>query len=87
MVVVLVGIDLLPILVPVIQLNSLIIRATQHVWQSGVDCHRSDEIGVFFDCFKFLARIVVVHADLRVVRRYDNPLFANDELGSPDGRV
>lgn len=47
--VVLIGVDLLPALIPIEEFDCLIVRATQHVWELGMHGKVPDEVCVFID--------------------------------------
>jgi hypothetical protein len=76
MIVVLIGIDLLPLFIPVEELDGLVVGATQEVGQSRVYCQVSDEVCVLIDHFELLARIVVIDSNFGIVSTHNNPLFS-----------
>ena len=80
--VVVVAIDLCPLLVPIKELDRLIIRTRQHVRQLRMHCDRPDKVSMLLNDLQFLTGVVVEHAQFSIVCAHYDPLLASDELGA-----
>lgn len=87
MLVIVVRIDTFPVLVPIEASNPIVVTARKHVWQSWVHKNVSDEVCVIYDRFELLAGVIIVDAELVVVRANNNPLLAGNELCTSDWSV
>lgn len=79
---VLIRIDFLPFLIPIKQFNGLIIRATENIRKSGVNCDASYEVNMLFYSYQFLLGIVIEHSQFVVIRSYYYPLLSWDKFST-----
>ncbi len=79
---ILVRINLLPILVPIYQLDCLIIRATYNIWKCRMDCKVSNEVSVLINYLQFFTCVVVVYTNLCIISSDNDPLLSRDELSA-----
>lgn len=85
---VIVGIDSLPILVPIIHQDPVVIATAHDIWQRRMNNQMSDEVGVLSrNGFQLFTRIIVIHPDFRVIWANDDPLLPGYELGTSDWRI
>ena len=82
MLVILIGIYLCPRLIPVEELDGLIIRATEYIWQVWMHRKVPDEVCVLIDDFKLLTCVVVVDANLCIISSHYDPLLSRHELSA-----
>ncbi|KAH3678848.1 hypothetical protein OGATHE_000117 [Ogataea polymorpha] len=69
-----------PIIVPIPKLDSVIVRRSQNVRSSGVDCNGPNVVRMSFKLSNAFTSIIVVNSNLKIVRTNDNPIFAGDEF-------
>jgi hypothetical protein len=79
---ILVGINFLPSLVPIEELDGLVVGATEQVRKGRMHGEISDEVVVFVHNFELLASVVVVYSNFRIICAYHDPLLARHELSA-----
>ena len=82
MFVILIGINLSPRLIPVEELDGLIIRATEDIGQVWMHRKVPDEVCVLIHDLKLLTGVVVIHANLCVISSHYDPLLSRHELSA-----
>ena len=82
MFVILIGINLGPRLIPVEELDRLIIRATEDIGQVWMHRKVPDEVSVLIDDLELLTGVVVVHANLCIISSHYDPLLSRHELSA-----
>lgn len=76
-----------PVLLPIPQFDCHVIRCGKNERLSGVDCDRTNVVGVSLEGRDLLGGVIVVDAQLEVIRSANNPVLAGNEATGSYGDI
>lgn len=83
----LVDLHAFPSFIPIPQFYGHIIRSCKNKGLCWMNNYGSDIVRMSFEGGDFLRGVVIVYADLEIIRTANDPVFAGDESASSHGNV